>query len=511
MTLYQTTQQDSDPIETREWLESLDALVTGAGANRARYVLSEVLARARRIGCLPDQLLVSDYVNTIPPHHEPPYPGDLAMERRISDIIRWNAAVMVSRANNRFPNLGGHLSTYASSANLYDVGFHHFFRGRNGDRSGDQIFFQGHAAPGIYARSFLEGRLTTAQLDHFRRESDRGKGLSSYPHPRLMPDYWEFPTVSMGLGPIASIYQARFNRYLRARGIIDGPETRVWAFVGDGETDEPESLGALSVASREGLDNLTWVVNCNLQRLDGPVRGNGKIVQELETVFRGAGWNVIKVLWAREWDDLLARDHAGPPASAPERGARRASAEVPRGRRRLHPQALLRHESGAARAGRAPERRGHLAAAPRRARHPQDPRRLPGRGRAPGTAHGRPCPDGEGIHARRGLREQERHAPDEEAEPGSAARVPRPARAARSRTRSCRTPPTTTPDRRAPRWSTCARRAATSAAISPRRSDRPGRQARPSRRRTSTRSSTRGRRTPAASRRRWPSCACSRS
>ncbi len=311
MTLYQTTQQDSDPIETREWLESLDALVQGTGANRARYVLSEVLARARRLGCLPDDLLVSDYVNTIPPHHEAPFPGDLVLERRISDIIRWNAAVMVSRANNRFPSLGGHLSTYASSANLYDVGFHHFFRGKNGQRSGDQVFFQGHAAPGIYARSFLEGRLPPEKLDHFRRETQRGKGLSSYPHPRLMPDYWEFPTVSMGLGPIASIYQARFNRYLRARGIIDGPETRVWAFVGDGETDEPESLGALSVASREGLDNLTWVINCNLQRLDGPVRGNGKIVQELETVFRGAGWNVIKVLWAREWDDLLARDQGG--------------------------------------------------------------------------------------------------------------------------------------------------------------------------------------------------------
>ncbi len=311
MTLYQTIQQDSDPVETREWTESLDAVVRAAGPNRARYILSQVMAQARRIGCLPEDLLASDYVNTIPAHREPPFPGDEEMERRIGDIIRWNAAVMVSRANHRFPNLGGHLSTYASSAELYDVGFHHFFRGPGEDRNPDQVFFQGHGAPGIYARAFLEGRFTAERLDRFRRETLRGSGLSSYPHPRLMPEFWQFPTVSMGLGPIASIYQARFNRYLRARGILEGPESRVWAFVGDGETDEPESLGALSVASREGLDNLTWVVNCNLQRLDGPVRGNGKIVQELETVFRGAGWNVIKVLWSRDWDDLLARDVNG--------------------------------------------------------------------------------------------------------------------------------------------------------------------------------------------------------
>ncbi|MHC5009892.1 MAG: pyruvate dehydrogenase (acetyl-transferring), homodimeric type [Planctomycetota bacterium] len=308
---YSTVERDTDPQETQEWLDSLGELAQAEGPNRARYILTQLMARARQEGYLPGRLLTSDYVNTIPAHREPPFPGDEKMEERISDIIRWNAAVMVSRANTEFPGLGGHISTYASSAELYDVGFHHFFRGRDADHPADQVFIQGHAAPGIYARSFLEGRIEEAQLDRFRRETERGRGLSSYPHPRLMPDYWEFPTVSMGLGPIASIYQARFNRYLRARGLLDGPETRVWAFVGDGETDEPETLGSLSIARREGLDNLTWVVNCNLQRLDGPVRGNGKIVQELETVFRGAGWNVIKVLWAREWDDLFARDTRG--------------------------------------------------------------------------------------------------------------------------------------------------------------------------------------------------------
>ena len=220
------------------------------------------------------------------------------MELHIRRLIRWNAVAMVVRANHHFEGIGGHLATYASAASLYEVGFNHFFRGKDDDASGDQIFFQGHAAPGIYARAFVEGRLTESQLDHFRREVVAGEGLSSYPHPRLMPEFWEFPTVSMGLGPLAAIYQARFNRYLQHRGIKDTSTSRVWAFLGDGECDEPESLGALHVASREGLDNLTFVVNCNLQRLDGPVRGNGKIIQELEAVFRGAGWNVIKVLWS---------------------------------------------------------------------------------------------------------------------------------------------------------------------------------------------------------------------
>ncbi len=302
---------DADPIETQEWLESLDAVYRIAGPDRARFLLGRLLGEAREHGFVPDRLLSSDHVNTIPVEREPAYPGDEELEERINEIIRWNAAVMVSRANMKFAGLGGHISTFASSADLYDVAFNHFFRGNEGGGSGDQIYFQGHASPGIYARSFLEGRLGEEHMNRFRREVERGKGLSSYPHARLMPDYWQFPTVSMGLGPICSIYQARFNRYLNARGIVNTEDSRVWCFVGDGETDEPESLGALSVAAREGLDNLTWVINCNLQRLDGPVRGNGQIITELETVFRGAGWNVLKVIWGSGWDDLFARDTEG--------------------------------------------------------------------------------------------------------------------------------------------------------------------------------------------------------
>jgi pyruvate dehydrogenase E1 component len=302
---------DRDPQETREWVDSLDSVVEHEGQERARFLLAKVLDSARRRGVEPLLPLNTDYVNTIPVEQEPAFPGDEEMELRLERIIRWNAAVMVDRANHQSPGIGGHISTYASSATLYDVGFNHFFRGKDAPGRGDQIYFQGHAVPGIYARSFLEGRLTPDQLERFRREADRGKGLSSYPHPRLMPDYWEFPTVSMGLGPIGSIYQARFNRYLHARGIKDTSEQRVWCFVGDGESDEPETLGALTVAPREGLDNLIWVVNCNLQRLDGPVRGNGKIVQELESMFRGAGWHVIKVIWGPEWDSVFARDSEG--------------------------------------------------------------------------------------------------------------------------------------------------------------------------------------------------------
>ena len=299
---------DVDPTETREWLESFEAVLEQHGADRARYLLSKLIDSARANRALPDGRLVSDYINTIPSAAQPSYPGDLELERRIRRIVRWNAAAMVTRANNHFGGLGGHISTYASAASLYEVGFNHFFRGKDGEGSGDQIYFQGHAAPGVYSRSFLEGSLSEDALEHFRREVERGRGLSSYPHPRLMPDYWEFPTVSMGLGPISAIYQARFNRYLHARGLKDTSESRVWAFLGDGETDEPESLGSLSIAAREGLDNLTFVVNCNLQRLDGPVRGNGKIIQELESVFRGAGWNVIKVIWGTDWDPLFAKD-----------------------------------------------------------------------------------------------------------------------------------------------------------------------------------------------------------
>jgi pyruvate dehydrogenase E1 component len=304
---------DIDERETAEWLESLDQVVGEEGQNRARFLMFKLLKRARQLHVGLPPLTQTRYINTISPEQEPFFPGDELLEHRIRRIVRWNAVAMVLRANNRFAGIGGHLSTYASAASLYEVGFNHFFRGKDGEdgSAGDQVFYQGHAAPGMYARAFLEGRLSEDQLDHFRRESVPGEGLSSYPHPRLMPDFWEFPTVSMGLGPISAIYQARFNRYLANRGLADTSRSRVWSFLGDGETDEPESLGALSIAAREGLDNLTFVVNCNLQRLDGPVRGNGKIIQELESVFRGAGWNVIKVIWAREWDDLLARDTDG--------------------------------------------------------------------------------------------------------------------------------------------------------------------------------------------------------
>ncbi|HEX5495816.1 MAG TPA: pyruvate dehydrogenase (acetyl-transferring), homodimeric type [Mycobacteriales bacterium] len=303
---------DIDPDETKEWLESLDAVVNVAGRGRARYLMLKLLERARERQVGVPALRSTDYINTIPPEREPWFPGDEYVERRIRAYIRWNAAIMVSRANRPGLGVGGHMATYASAASLYEVGYNHFFRGKDHGESGDHVFFQGHASPGFYARAFLEGRLTETHLDGFRQElSHPGGGLPSYPHPRLMPDFWEFPTVSMGLGPLNAIYQARFNRYLYARGIKDTSRSHVWAFVGDGETDEPEALGAIGVAAREELDNLTFVVNCNLQRLDGPVRGNGKIIQELEALFRGAGWNVIKVIWGRDWDPLLASDTGG--------------------------------------------------------------------------------------------------------------------------------------------------------------------------------------------------------
>src|SRR4051794_1484515 len=302
---------DIDPAETQEWLDSFDQLVEQEGESRARFLVYKLLKRARQLHVGLPPLTQTRYINTISPEQEPFFPGDEQVEHRIRRIVRWNAVAMVLRANNRFSGIGGHLATYASAASLYEVGFNHFFKGKDGDSAGDQIFYQGHAAPGMYARAFLEGRLSEGQLDHFRRETVPGEGLSSYPHPRLMPDFWEFPTVSMGLGPISAIYQARYNRYLQNRGLLDTSGSRVWAFLGDGETDEPEALGALHVAAREGLDNLTFVVNCNLQRLDGPVRGNGKIIQELESVFRGSGWNVIKAVWGREWDELLAQDVDG--------------------------------------------------------------------------------------------------------------------------------------------------------------------------------------------------------
>jgi pyruvate dehydrogenase E1 component len=301
---------DTDPGETAEWLDSFDAVVEAHGRSRARFLLMKLLERARQSQVDFPATVSTPYVNTIPADAEPWFPGDEHMERRIRAYIRWNAAVMVTRANMRSEGIGGHLATFASSASLYEVGFNHFFRGKDSGAAGDQVFFQGHASPGIYARAFLEGRLTESQLDNFRQETG-GAGLSSYPHPRLMPELWEFPTVSMGLSPINAVYQARFNRYLLNRHIADTSESRVWCFLGDGEIDEPETLGGLSLAAREGLDNLIFVVNCNLQRLDGPVRGNGKIIQELEATFRGAGWNVIKVIWGSRWDELLARDVDG--------------------------------------------------------------------------------------------------------------------------------------------------------------------------------------------------------
>ncbi|WP_426573445.1 pyruvate dehydrogenase (acetyl-transferring), homodimeric type [Aquihabitans sp. McL0605] len=304
---------DADPAETREWLESLDAVTSQHGTGRAEYLIQRLLAHSSDIGLHVPEQVRTPYVNTIPLVEEQSrywFPGDFALEQRIRAFIRWNAAVMVVKANKAAEGIGGHLATFASSASLYDVGFNHFWRGKDDGNSGDSIYVQGHAAPGIYARAFLEGRLTTEQLDNFRREIG-GVGLSSYPHPRLMPDFWEFPTVSMGLGPINSIYHARFNRYLHHRRLDDTSSTRVWCFLGDGECDEPETLGAISLAGRDGLDNLTWVINCNLQRLDGPVRGNGKVIQELEGVFRGAGWNVIKVVWGSAWDELIHNDVDG--------------------------------------------------------------------------------------------------------------------------------------------------------------------------------------------------------
>jgi pyruvate dehydrogenase E1 component len=300
-----------EAIEQREWLESLDYVIQQGDRGRVQRLLATLRHRARMSGVALPFTAVTAYVNSIRPENETPIPGSQEIERRIKSIIRWNAMAMVVRANRLSDGIGGHISTYASAATLYEVAFNHFFRGKGKDGDGDIIYFQGHASPGIYARAFLEGRVSLERLQNFRQELEAGGGLSSYPHPWLMPEFWEYPTVSMGLGPIMAIYQARFNRYLEDRGLRTPSPSRVWAFIGDGETDEPEALGAISLAAREKLDNLTFVINCNLQRLDGPVRGNGQIVQELEAIFRGAGWNVIKVLWGADWDPLLAKDHDG--------------------------------------------------------------------------------------------------------------------------------------------------------------------------------------------------------
>lgn len=304
-------QTDLNPAETSEWIEALDQVVDEAGPDRAAYLIDKLISRAAKFGVAVPQTIHTPYLNTIPAHEEVPYPGNGEIERRIKSIIRWNAAAMVVRANKHDPNIGGHISTFASLATLSEVGFNHFFRASYDGEPGDLVYYQGHASPGVYARAFLEGRLTEQHLVNFRHELRDTPGLSSYPHPWLMPDFWQFPTVSMGLAPINAIHNARFLRYLEHRQIIPVTGRKVWAFLGDGEMDEPESTGALSIAAREKLDNLIFVINCNLQRLDGPVRGNGSIIQELEGVFHGAGWNVIKVIWGRDWDELFRRDTSG--------------------------------------------------------------------------------------------------------------------------------------------------------------------------------------------------------
>ena len=306
--------KDPDPIETREWTEALEAVIEREGPQRAHFLLDRMLDVSRRSGANIPFSATTAYVNTIPTQLEVPSPGNAEFEERIRSYIRWNAMAMVVRANKLNPpdggDLGGHIASFASLATMIGAGMNHFWHAANADHGGDLVYFQGHTSPGIYGRAFLEGRLSEEQLEHFRQEVD-GKGLSSYPHPKLMPDFWQFPTVSMGLGPLMAIYQARFLKYLHARGLADTSNRKVWVFCGDGEMDEPESLGAIGLAAREKLDNLIFVINCNLQRLDGPVRGNGKIIQELEGDFRGTGWNVIKLIWGSYWDPLLARDHEG--------------------------------------------------------------------------------------------------------------------------------------------------------------------------------------------------------
>jgi len=303
-------EKDIDPQETQEWLEALESILEREGAERGHYILEQLIAKARKSGAYLPYSATTAYLNTIPPSKEEKSPGDPGVEWRIRSLVRWNAMAMVVKANRKSSELGGHIASFASSATLYDVGYNHFFHAPDENHGGDLLFVQGHCAPGVYARAFMAGRISEEQLNHFRQEVD-GKGLSSYPHPWLMPDNWQFPTVSMGLGPLMAIYQARFMRYMENRGLSKDTNRKVWAFLGDGETDEPESKGAIDLAARENLDNLIFVINCNLQRLDGPVRGNSKIIQELEGTFRGAGWNVIKVIWGSYWDPLIARDTTG--------------------------------------------------------------------------------------------------------------------------------------------------------------------------------------------------------
>ncbi len=301
---------EPDADETHEWIQALDGVISAEGPQRARELIEALTVRARTRGADIPIVLTTPYVNTIPVHEQPPFPGDHGLEERLRHYVRWNAMAMVVRANKISEGLGGHVATFSSAATLYDVGHNHFWHAPSEKHGGDLVYFQGHSSPGIYARAFVEGRISADQLEHFRREVDGG-GISSYPHPWLLPEFWQFATVSMGLGPLQAVYQARYMKYLHDRGIVDTSGRKVWVFVGDGEIDEPETLAGLGLASRERLDNLIFVVNCNLQRLDGPVRGNGKIIQELEGIFRGAGWNVLKLIWGRRWDALLARDETG--------------------------------------------------------------------------------------------------------------------------------------------------------------------------------------------------------
>ena len=408
---------DRDPDETAEWIESFDDLVDSRGTERAQYIVRSLLQRAGAQSVGVPMVTTTDYVNTIPVDQEPEFPGDEEIERSYRAWMRWNAAVLVHRAQRPDIGVGGHISTYAGAATLYEVGLNHFFRGPDHPGGGDQVFFQGHASPGMYARAFLEGRLSEEDLDGFRQEKSKAPhGLPSYPHPRLMPEFWQFPTVSMGIGPMNAIYQAQFNRYLRDRGIKDTSDQHVWAFLGDGEMDEPESRGLLQLAANDGLDNLTFVINCNLQRLDGPVRGNGKIVQELEAFFRGAGWNVIKVLWGREWDELLASRPRRRPGADHERD--------PDG----DFQTYKGESGGYVREnffGKTPPTKvmvadmtddADLEPQARRPRLPQGVRRLPRRHRAQRQADRRAGPDGQGLRAGHQLRGPQRHPPDEEAD-----------------------------------------------------------------------------------------------
>ncbi len=432
---------DVDPVETNEWLDAFDDIVDVRGRNRARYLLMRLLERARQKYVDFPATVSTPYVNTIPSDDEPEFPGDEYLERRIRAFIRWNAAVMVVRANIRSEAIGGHLSTYASSAALYEVGFNHFFRGKDDGFAGDQVYFQGTRRRASTPRAFVEGRLGEEQLDNFRFEVG-GNGLSSYPHPRLMPEFWEYPTVSMGLGPVNAIAQAHVSRYLHARGIADTSASRVWCFVGDGELDEPESLGSLGTAGREHLDNLTFVVNCNLQRLDGPVRGNGKVIQEFEALFRGAGLE-------RDQGDLGPDLGRAPgegrrrcPARQDELDGRRRVPEVRDRVGRLHPRALLRTGPASRRAGRAPLRRGTAIPPPWRARLPQALRRVQGGDRAHRRADGHPRQDGQGMDARAGDRSPQRDPSDQEDDQAAVARPPRSPLPPRGDPREPRSTPT---------------------------------------------------------------------